>query len=151
MSTLTERISADLKTAMKAKQELELSVLRMLKAEVLKFQADKGLSYTVTDDDVLVLVRRLVKQRKEAAQQYSDYGAKDRAQSELNEVKVLEKYLPAQLSAEEVETIVRTTVTEVGAATPKDMGKVMKAVMPKLKGQADGKVVKDMVMRVLKG
>lgn len=151
MSTLTERISADLKTAMKAKQELELSVLRMLKAEVLKFQADKGLSYTVTDDDVLVLVRRLVKQRKEAAQQYSDYGAKDRAQSELNEVKVLEKYLPAQLSAEEVETIVRATVTEVGAATPKDMGKVMKAVMPKLKGQADGKVVKDMVMRVLKG
>ena len=151
MSSLTERVSADLKTALKEKAQLDLSVLRMLKAELQKFQADKGVSYEITDDDVITLVKRLVKQRKEAAQQYADHGAAERAQDELDEIKVLEKYLPAQLSAEEVESVVRATATELGASTPRDMGKLMKAVMPKLKGQADGKVVKDIVMRVLKG
>ncbi|MBQ8090580.1 MAG: GatB/YqeY domain-containing protein, partial [Pyramidobacter sp.] len=103
MSALTERVSADLKTAMKEHRELELSVFRMLKAELQKFQADKGVSYEITDDDVITLVGRLVKQRKEAAEQFAAAGAKDRADSELAEVKVLEAYLPAQLSAEEVE------------------------------------------------
>ena len=106
MSALTERVSADLKTAMKEHRELELSVFRMLKAELQKFQADKGVSYEITDDDVVTLVGRLVKQRKEAAEQFAAAGAKDRADSELAEVKVLEAYLPAQLSAEEVERIV---------------------------------------------
>ena len=151
MSALTERVAADLKTAMKEHRELELSVFRMLKAELQKFQADKGVSYEITDDDVITLVGRLVKQRKEAAEQFAAAGAKDRADSELAEVKVLEAYLPAQLSAEEVERIVRETVAEVGATSPKEMGKVMKAVMPKLKGQADGKLVKDVVSRVLQG
>ena len=127
MSALTERVSADLKTAMKEHRELELSVFRMLKAELQKFQADKGVSYEITDDDVITLVGRLVKQRKEAAEQFA-----------------------AAVSLE-VERIVRETVAEVGATSPKEMGKVMKAVMPKLKGQADGKLVKDVVSRVLQG
>lgn len=151
MSVLTERVSADLKLALKERRELELSVCRMLKAEIQKFQADKGVSYEITDDDVISLVGRLVKQRKEAAEQFAAGGAQDRADSELAEVKVLEKYLPAQLSAEDVERIVRETVAEIGASSPKEMGKVMKAVMPKLKGQADGKLVKNVVMRVLQG
>lgn len=151
MSVLTERVSADLKLALKERRELELSVCRMLKAEIQKFQADKGVSYEITDDDVISLVGRLVKQRKEAAEQFAAGGAQDRADSELAEVKVLEKYLPAQLSAEDVERIVRETVAEIGASSPKAMGKVMKAVMPKLKGQADGKLVKNVVMRVLQG
>ena len=151
MSALTERVSADLKAALKEHRELELSVYRMLKAERQKFQADKGVSYEITDDDVITLVGRLVKQRKEAAEQFAAAGAQDRADSELAEVKVLEVYLPAQLSPEEVERIVRETVAEVGATSPKEMGKVMKAVMPKLKGQADGKLVKDTVSRVLQG
>lgn len=151
MSVLTERVSADLKLALKERRELELSVCRMLKAEIQKFQADKGVSYEITDDDVISLMGRLVKQRKEAAEQFAAGGAQDRADSELAEVKVLEKYLPAQLSAEDVERIVRETVAEIGASSPKEMGKVMKAVMPKLKGQADGKLVKNVVMRVLQG
>ena len=151
VSALTERVSADLKAALKEHRELELSVYRMLKAELQKFQADKGVSYEITDDDVITLVGRLVKQRKEAAEQFAAAGAQDRADSELAEVKVLEVYLPAQLSPEEVERIVRETVAEVGATSPKEMGKVMKAVMPKLKGQADGKLVKDTVSRVLQG
>lgn len=151
MSTLTDRVSSDLKTAMKEHRELELSVFRMLKAELQKFQADKGVSYELSDDDVISLVGRLVKQRREAAEQYKAAGADDCAESELAEIEVLDAYLPAQLSAEEVEALVREAAVEVGAATPKDMGRVMKAVMPKLKGQADGTLVKDVVMRVLQG
>lgn len=151
MSALTERVSADLKVAMKEHKELELSVFRMLKAELQKFQADKGVSYEITDADVVSLVGRLVKQRKEAAEQYKAVGANDRAQTELDENKVLEAYLPKQLDAAEVEKIVRETVAEIGATGPRDMGKVMKAVMPKVKGQADGKLVKDTVTRILQG
>lgn len=151
MSALADRVSADLKAAMKEHRELELSVFRMLKAELQKFQADKGVSYELSDDDVISLVGRLVKQRREAAEQYKAAGADDRAESELAEIEVLDAYLPAQLSAEEVEALVREAAVEVGVATPKDMGRVMKAVMPKLKGQADGTLVKDVVMRVLQG
>ncbi len=134
---------------MKEHKELELSVYRMLKSELQKFQADKGVSYEITDDDVVTLVGRLVKQRKEAAEQYKAVGATDRAQAELDEIKVLEAYLPKQLDAAKLEKIVRETIVEIGATGPKDMGKVMKAVMPKVKGQADGKLVKDTVTRIL--
>lgn len=151
MSALIDRVSTDLKAAMKEHRELELSVFRMIKAEIQKFQADKGVSYELSDDDVIVLIRRLVKQRREAAEQYKAAGAGGRAESELAEIKILDTYLPVQLSAEEVEALVRETAIEVGAVAPKDMGRVMKAVMPKLKGQADGKLVKDVVMRVLQG
>ncbi|MGN0838254.1 MAG: GatB/YqeY domain-containing protein [Pyramidobacter sp.] len=151
MSVLTDRVSADLKAAMKEHRELELSVYRMLKAEIQKFHADKGLDYEVTDDDVITIVGRLAKQRREAAEQYKAVGAADRAQNELDECRVLEVYLPKQLSADEVEKVVRAAVAETGASGPRDMGKVMKAVMPKVKGAADGKLVKDTVMRVLQG
>ena len=151
MSVLTDRVSADLKAAMKEHRELELSVYRMLKAEIQKFHADKGLDYEVTDDDVITIVGRLAKQRREAAEQYKAVGAADRAQNELDECRVLEVYLPKQLSADEVEKVVRAAVAETGASGPRDMGKAMKAVMPKVKGAADGKLVKDTVMRVLQG
>ncbi|MDY3867852.1 MAG: GatB/YqeY domain-containing protein [Pyramidobacter sp.] len=151
MSALTDRVSADLKTAMKERREPDLSVYRMLKSELQKFHADKGLAYEISDDDVLALVRRLVKQRKEAAEQYLAGGAADRAQAELAENKVLEAYLPAQLGAEEVESIVRGVVAELGASSPKDMGKVMGSVMPKVNGRADGKLVRETVQRVLQG
>lgn len=151
MSVLVDRVSADLKAAMKGHRELELSVYRMLKAEIQKFQADKGVSYEIKDDDVISLVGRLVKQRKEAAEQFKAVGVPERAEQELAEAKVLEAYLPKQLTAEEVEAIVRATIAEIGASTPRDMGKTMKAVMPKVKGQADGKLVKQIVTRILQG
>lgn len=151
MSALTDRVSCDLKNAMKEHRELELSVLRMLKSEIQKFQADRGADYCITDDDVVTLASRMVKQRREAAEQYQAAGAVDRARSELDESKILQSYLPRQLSAAEVEDLVRCAVVETGASSPKDMGKVMKALMPKLKGAADGKLVKDTVMRALRG
>jgi len=140
---LVATISADLQAAMKARDELKLSVLRMLKAEFQKAQADKGKSQELTEEDALVLVRRLIKQRKEAAEQYEAGGASERAREELNEIVVLELYLPAQLSDDELDSLVKTAVEKTGVASIKDMGKLMSVLMSLVAGRADGKRVKD--------
>ena len=98
MSGLVDKIQSNLVTAMKNKDELTLSVLRMLKSSIQLAQVEKGKDNALTDDDVLVLVRRLIKQRTEAAEMYKNGGAADRAERELAEIKVLEAYQPAQLS-----------------------------------------------------
>ena len=146
---LTQDITHDLTQAMKAREEPKLSTLRMLKAELQKLQADKGKSYEITDSDVQAVIKRLIKQRKDAAEQYSAGGAKDRAESELAEVKILEPYLPSQLSDEDIESMISAAAGEINASSPKDMGKLMKAVMSKAKGQADGARVKELVTAFL--
>ncbi len=150
MGSLLDRISGDLKRAMKERNERELAVLRMVKAEEQKFQADKGRTYQVTDADLQGLIRRLIKQRREAAEQYSSGGANDRAQEELEEAKILEAYLPAQMAPDAVVQLISSVIAELGAASPRDMGKVMGAVMPKLQGLADGNFVRETVQRLLK-
>jgi uncharacterized protein YqeY len=140
---LVATVAADLLAAMKAREELKLSVLRMLKAEFQKAQADKGKASELTEEETLALVRRLVKQRKEAAEQYEAAGASDRAKEELSEVVVLESYLPAQLSDEELDALVRSAAEKIAASSPKDMGKLMSALMPMVAGRADGKRVKE--------
>lgn len=150
MSAMTDRVSADLKAALKEHRPLELSVYRMLKSELQKFQADKGLKYVLTDDDVITIVTRLVKQRLESAEQFKAAGATDRAEEELAESEVLRVYLPAPLSEEELTALVRDAITSTGAASMKDMGRVMGAVMPKVKGRAGGKLVQKVVMTLLK-
>ena len=147
--SLLQDITHDLTQAMKAREEPKLSTLRMLKAEMQKLQADKGKSYEITDADVQTVIKRLIKQRKDAAEQYSAGGANDRAESELAEVKVLEPYLPQQLSDEALDAIIREAAEEIHAASPKDMGKLMKIVMSKAKGQADGARVKERVTAFL--
>ena len=142
---LVQDITHDLTHAMKEREEPKLSTLRMLKAEIQKLQADKGKSAEITDDDVHTIIRRLIKQRKDAAEQYSAGGANDRAASELAEIKILEPYLPKQLSDEELDSIIAESAKEINASSPKDMGKLMKAVMQKAKGLADGSHVKDRV------
>ena len=146
---LTQDITRDLTQAMKAREEPKLSTLRMLKAELQKLQADKGKSYEITDSDVQAVIKRLIKQRKDAAEQYLAGGAADRAESELAEVKILEPYLPSQLSDKDIESMISATAGEINAASPKDMGKLMKAVMSKAKGQADGSRVKELVTAFL--
>ncbi len=143
--SLTQDITHDLTQAMKAREEPKLSTLRMLKAELQKLQADKGKGVEITDDDVYAVIRRLIKQRKDAAEQYASGGANDRAESELSEIKILEPYLPKQLSDEQIDEMVAEAAKEINASSPKDMGKLMKAVMSKAKGQADGSRVKDRV------
>ena len=112
-------------------------------------QVEKGKDKELTDDDVLVLVRRLIKQRVEAAEMYKAGGANDRAERELAEAKVLEAYQPAQMSDEDIAALVAKIAGELGAKGPKDMGKVMGKVMAAVKGQADGNRVKAAVQQHL--
>lgn len=149
MSDLAGKIQSDLVVAMKNKDELKLSVLRTLKSAMQLAQVEKGKENALTDDDVLVLVRRLIKQRVEAAEMYKSGGAADRAERELAEAQVLEIYQPAQLSDEDILKIVAKVAEETGAAGPKDMGKMMGKTMAAVKGQADGNRVKSAVQHYL--
>ncbi|MBP8633311.1 MAG: GatB/YqeY domain-containing protein [Synergistaceae bacterium] len=149
MSDLLLRIQNDLVEAMKMRDDLRLSVLRMLKSAAQMAQIEKGKDIPLTDDEVIVLVRRLIKQRNEAAEMYKSGGAQDRAQKELDEIKVLDSYLPEQMPEEEIMKIIADISSQVGASGPKDMGKVMGKTMAELKGRADGGKVKDLVLRHL--
>jgi len=140
---LVATVAADIISAMKARDELKLSVLRMLKAEFQKAQADKGKALELTEEEAMALVRRLVKQRREAAEQYRAAGVPERADEELKEASVLEGYLPVQLGDDELHSMVAECAEKVGAVSPKDMGKLMAVLMPMLSGRADGKRVKD--------
>ncbi|MDR1732080.1 MAG: GatB/YqeY domain-containing protein [Synergistaceae bacterium] len=146
---LVTKVAADLVLAMKAREELKLSVLRMLKAEFQKAQADRGKAVPLTEEDALTLVRRLIKQRREAAEQYEAAGVSARAQEELKEAAVLEEYLPAQLGDEELDALIRAAGEKAGVASPKDMGKLMKVLMPEVAGRADGKRVKERATQYL--
>ena len=143
--SLTQQITQDLTHAMKEREEEKLATLRMLKAELQKLQADKGRGVEITDEDVYTVIKRLIKQRKDAAEQYKAGGANDRAEAELSEVKILEPYLPKQLDDAQIDAMISEAAKEIGASSPKDMGKLMKAVMQKAKGQADGGRVKERV------
>jgi uncharacterized protein YqeY len=149
MSDLLLRIQNDLVEAMKMRDDLRLSVLRLLKSAAQMAQIEKGKDIPLTDDEVIVLVRRLIKQRNEAAEMYKSGGAQDRAQKELDEIKVLDSYLPEQMPEEEIMKIIADISSQVGASGPKDMGKVMGKTMAELKGRADGGKVKDLVLRHL--
>jgi uncharacterized protein len=145
---LTEQVSADITTAMKARDAARLSALRMLKAAIMNKGVEKGRD--LEDAEVLQVVASLVKQRRDSIDQFSRAGRTDLVDKEASEVAVLEHYLPPAVSAEEIEAAVASAIAESGATSPKDMGKVMKAVMPKLAGKnADGKAVNEAVRRKL--
>ena len=148
---LNEKIAADLTAAMKAKDAPRLSALRMLKAAVTnKGMVEKGRD--LEDAEVLQVVASLVKQRRDSVEQFAKAGRTDLVDKETAEIAILEHYLPPAVSAEEIEAAVDAAIAETGATSVKDMGKVMKAVMPKLAGKnADGKAVNDAVRRKLGG
>jgi uncharacterized protein YqeY len=148
---LNEKIAADLTAAMKAKDAPRLSALRMLKAAVMnKGMVEKGRD--LEDAEVLQVVASLVKQRRDSVEQFAKAGRTDLVDKETAEIAILEHYLPPAVSAEEIEAAVDAAIAETGASSAKDMGKVMKAVMPKLAGKnADGKAVNDAVRRKLGG
>ena len=148
---LNEQIAADLTAAMKAKDALRLSALRMLKAAVMnKGMVEKGRN--LEDAEVLQVVASLVKQRRDSIEQFTKAGCTDLVDKETAEIAILQHYLPPAVTAEEIEAAVAAAVAETGASSAKDIGKVMKAVMPKLAGKnADGKAVNDAVRRTLGG
>ena len=146
--SLNDKVAADITAAMKAKDAARLSALRMLKAAIMNKDVEKGRD--LEDAEVLQVVASLVKQRRDSIEQFSKAGRTDLVEKETGEIAVLEHYLPPAATADEIEAAVKAAIAETGAASPKDMGKVMKAVMPKLAGKnADGKAVNEAVRRTL--
>lgn len=147
--SLKEKIIADLTTAMKAKDALRLEVLRAVKSAIKMKEVSGTEAATIDDTAILQLLSSLVKQRQDSIAQFRQGGRDDLAQKEEAEIAILQDYLPAALSESELKAIVTAAIAEAGAATPKDMGKVMKLVTPKTTGRADGKVVSQLVQQLL--
>ena len=149
--TLHEQVAADLTAAMKAKDAARLSALRMLKAAIMnKGMVEKGRD--LNDAEVLQVVASLVKQRRDSIEQFAKAGRTDLVEKETGEIAILEHYLPPAVSADEIDAAVAEAIAETGASSAKDVGKVMKAVMPKLSGKnADGRTVNEAVRRKLGG
>lgn len=141
---LTEKIIADLTTSMKAQDAARTSTLRMVKAAMMNRKIEKGAE--LDDDDMLKLLRSLVKQRKDSVEQYEKAGRKDLADKEQAEITVIESYLPQPATEAEIQQAVAAAIAETGASSMKDMGKVMKATQTALAGKnADGKLVSEIV------
>ena len=145
---LRDQVNSDITSAMKAKDAPRLSALRMLKAAIVNKSVEKG--HDLDDGEVLQVVSSLVKQRRDSIEQFSKAGRTDLVDKETAEIGVLELYLPPAASAEDIDAAVTAAIAETGAASPKDIGRVMKAVMPRLAGKnADGRAVNETVRRKL--
>ena len=145
---LFERVSEDIKTAMKAKDKVALETLRNIKKVFLEAKTAPGANDTLTDDAALKIMQKLMKQGKDAAEIYIQQGRQDLADEELAQVKVIEIYLPKQMSAEELEAALKEIIAETGATSGKDMGKVMGVASKKLAGLAEGRAISAKVKRI---
>jgi uncharacterized protein YqeY len=148
--TLASRIESDLIAAMKSKEAEKLSVLRMLKSAVKYSSIEKGgADYAPTDADVVSVIRKEMKKRQDSIESYEAAKRTDLADKEKAEVTILQTYLPASLSAEQIEVIVKDAIKEVGATSKAQMGAVMKAAQAKAAGQVDGKTLSQLVQKLL--
>lgn len=145
--TLKERLQDDLKTAMKEKDSIRKNVIVMTKAAILQIEKDKRVE--LDDQGVIEVLAKGVKQRKDAIPDFERGNRLDVVEDLNREISVLMAYLPQQLSEEEIRKIVADTISEVGATSAKEMGKVMGALQPKIKGKADGKLVNTIVKEIL--
>jgi len=147
--SLEQKIMTDLKTAMLAKDEKSLRSLRAIKAAILLAKTSEGAAGELTEDDEVKLLQKLVKQRKDSLEIYQQQKRTDLAQKEQEEIEVIEKFLPKQLSAEELQAEIKNIIAETGATSSADMGKVMGAATKKLSGKADGKTISATVRELL--
>jgi uncharacterized protein YqeY len=145
--SLSEKISEDLKNAIKAKDGLRLSCLRMLKASVKNKQVEKGRE--LEDVEIETVISSLVRKAKEAQKEFRRGDREDLALKEEQEAKIFHEYLPQQLSSEEIEKTLQEIISELSAKDPKDLGKVMKAAMARMAGQAEGKAVNEIARKLL--
>ena len=139
----------ELKTAMLAKDEKALRSLRAIKAAILLAKTSEGSGRELKEDDEIKLLQKLVKQRKDSLEIFEQQKRTDLAQKEKEEIEIIEKFLPKQLSAEEIKAELATIISEVGATSPADMGKVMGTASKKLAGKADGKTISVLVKELL--
>lgn len=146
---MEKRIQSDMVAAMKAKETVKLASLRAIKAAILLAKTAEGSTGEVDDAAVVKIIQKLVKQRKESAQQYNDAGRPELAENELAEVAAMEVYLPKQLSEAEVEAELVKIIAEVGATKPSDMGKVMGVATKRLAGLAEGRTISTLVKKLL--
>lgn len=147
--SLQAKITEALKEAMKAKDTLALESLRAIKSAILLANTEQGASGEISENDEIKLLQRLVKQRKDSATLYQQQGREDLASTELAQADVIAKFLPIQLSDEEVRDIIQKIVNHIGASGMKDMGKVMGEATKELMGKADGKLISNIVKEVL--
>ncbi|NOY63922.1 MAG: GatB/YqeY domain-containing protein [Nitrospirae bacterium] len=146
---LLESIEADLRESLKSANKTKVSVLRMIKASIKNREIDKG--SPLTDEEIIEVLVSLVKQRRESIEEFRRAGRNDLVKQEEEELSILQSYMPEQLSEEELVNLIRAAIEEAGATSPRDMGKVMKLIMPRVKGRADGKVVNQKVREILQG
>lgn len=145
--SLAERLNEDMKQAMKAQDKFRLSTIRMVRASVKNQEIE--LRRPLEDNEVLDILSREVKQRKDSLQEFTKAGRDDLAKDLQAEIDIIAQYLPQQLTEEEIKAIVTQTIQETGASSKADMGKLMGALMPKVKGRADGKLVNQIVQQQL--
>jgi uncharacterized protein YqeY len=144
MSTLRERIDAELKDAMRGKKELETSVLRMLKSAIKYKEVEPG-AKAIDDATVTQIIGTLIKQRRDSVEQFRAGGRPEMADKEEKEIAILQAYLPSQLTADQLKAEVTKAIAEANAKSAKDMGAVMKVLMPRVQGKAEGKAVSEEV------
>ncbi len=143
--SLENKIMISMKESMKSKDQTSLRALRAIKSAIILQKTQKGSSEEISNDDELKILQKLVKQRKDSADIYQDQDRMDLAQPELDEIKIIEQFLPEAMSEEEIENEVKKVIDETGAEGMKDMGKVMGIVTKKLMGKADGKTISTIV------
>ena len=146
---MEKRIQAEMVSAMKAKETVRLASLRAIKAAITLAKTAEGSTGEIDEAGIVKIIQKLVKQRKESAQQYNDAGRPELAENELAEAAVMEVYLPKQLSEAEVEEQLKGIIAEVGATKPSDMGKVMGVATKRLAGLAEGRVISTLVKKLL--
>ena len=146
---LEEKVMADMKDAMKTKNEAQLRGLRAIKAEIIKAKTEPGAGGQVSPDAEIKLLQKMMKQRKDSLEIYQQQNRSDLAQKEQEEMAVIEKFLPAQMSEADLKQALQEMIAELGATSPADMGKVMGAATKKLAGQADGKAISAAVKALL--
>lgn len=149
LMSLEQQIMAEMKEAMKSKDEAALRGLRAIKAEIIKAKTEPGAGGEVSAEKELSLLQKMVKQRKDSLEIYKQQSRQDLAQKEEEEIKVIEKYLPKQLSPEELKAALQKIISEAGASSPADMGKVMGVATKQLAGKADGKTISAAVKELL--
>lgn len=147
--SLQIQINEEIKNAMKAKDTLALEALRAVKSALLLAQTESGAKEEISKDEEIKLLQRLVKQRKESARIFTEQGREDLAQPEIEQAKIIEKFLPAQLSEEEIKEIIKQIIAETGANGIAQMGQVMGEANKKMAGQADGKTISTVVKSLL--
>ena len=145
--SLVERLNQDMKLAMKNKDKLKLSVIRMVKASVKNEEINQG--SPLTDEQVLAVVTRELKQRRDSLQEFDKAGREDLAAPTREEIEILLEYMPEQMGEDDIRRIVSEAIQQVGAQSKKDLGKVMGVLMPKVKGRADGTLVNKIVQELL--